>query len=136
MALIICVTGPANTGKSSTIRQFTTEHLGYEKLAGDVLGVFPMPRRNYAIGVNSYGDNATVVREGLEFIELYRKLGVMIVASRSQKATFEEVERFAKEKRARVRRIFTENRDGNRSINAAILANIREIMSLLPGRDR
>ena len=70
MALtIICVTGPAETGKSETIRQFTNRHLGYDRTEGDALGVFPMPRRNYAVGVNGYGDNRAVVRDGLEFLD-------------------------------------------------------------------
>jgi hypothetical protein len=77
MALtIIWVTGAPSSGKSSTIRQFTADHLKYTKnIRGDVLGILPMPLRNYAVGVNGYGDNRKVVREGLTFLNSYVALG-------------------------------------------------------------
>jgi len=134
--IIICVTGPAETGKSETIRQFTDRRLGYFRNEGDALGVFPMPRRNYPVGVNGYGDNRTVVRDGLEFLDLYRGLRVMIVASRTSGVTYQEVERFAQRKGTRVRRIFTEKIKGDHARQAAIDANIAEIMGLMPGRQR
>lgn len=94
----------------------------------------PMPRRNYGTGVNSYGDHARVVREGLELIDRYRGLGA-IIASRSRGETFDEVERFAREKRTTPHRIFTEAIEGSRARDATIRDNIRDIMRLLPGRE-
>ncbi|MFO1110095.1 MAG: hypothetical protein U1E61_12980 [Bradyrhizobium sp.] len=137
MALIvICVTGPPNTGKSDTIRTFTADHLKYEKAKGDVLGVFPMSQRNYAVGVNGYGDNRKVVKDGLEFLDCYDGLMAVVVVSRSHGETFQEVERFAERKGATVRRIFTKAINGGRAQKAAIRANVREVMRLMPGRQR
>jgi hypothetical protein len=133
--IIICVTGPAETGKSETIRQFTNRHLGYER-EGDVRGVFPMPRRNYSVGVNGYGDNRALVRGGLEFLDRYRGLRIMIVASRTSGVTYQEVERFAQRVGTRPRRVYTRKIEGGRARQAAIEANIATIMRLMPGRER
>jgi hypothetical protein len=132
---IVCVTGPAETGKSETIRQFTTRHLGYKKAEGDARGVFPMPRRNYEVGVNGYGDNLEVVRDGLEFLDRYRGLRIMLVASRTSGVTYQEVERFAQRKGTRVCRVYTEKIEGDPAQKAAIEANVAEIMLLMPGRN-
>jgi hypothetical protein len=134
MALtIICVTGPPSSGKSSTIRQLTAKHLKYEKAKGDVLGVFPMPRRNYAVGVNGYGDNLKVVRWGLKFLHRYRRLRVMIVACHSAgSVTFREVARFAKQVKVRPLPIRTVKLTGRREQKAAIRANVAKIKRLMP----
>src|SRR4051794_30936902 len=98
---IIYVSGPSNTGKSETIRDFTSGHLKYERNAvGDVLGVFPMPLLNYTVGVSGYGDNREVVQWGLEFLAEYKDLRVMIVATRSEGDTIDEVQKFAKRNKA------------------------------------
>jgi hypothetical protein len=65
LKIIICVTGPGNTGKSCIIREFTARHLKYRKAKGDVLGIFRMPQLRYAVGVTGGGDNPEVIREGL-----------------------------------------------------------------------
>ena len=130
------MTGPANTGKTGAIRRFTGEHLEYEKAGGDVRGVFQMPFRHYAVGVNSYGDNAEVVQEGLDFIDRYRGLRVILLASRSQGETFERVETFARARRTTVHRIWTARIEGDRAQAAAIRANVEGIMNLMPGRGR
>lgn len=136
MALtIIRVSGPAETGKSETIRQFTAEHLGYWKERGDVLGVFPMPRRPYAVGMNGYGDNLDVVREGLEFLDCYSGLRIMIVATRSGGATVEEVERFAKRKRAILLPPIETMKLDEHERDAAIKENVAKILRLMPGRE-
>jgi GTP-binding protein EngB required for normal cell division len=133
MALtIICMTGPGNTGKSSALREFTAKHLKYEKAKGDILGIFPMPRRGYAVGVSGYGDNLEVVLEGGEFLTRYEKLRVMIVACRSEGDTLDAVRRFAKKARASLHLIPTE-RLAPRERNAAISANVKKIRRLMPG---
>lgn len=138
MALtIICVTGPANTGKTSTIRELTAKPLGYRKAKGEVRGVFQMPRRGYAVGVNSGGDNLPGVLRGLEFLDGYDNLRVMIVAGHTRESdTFLAVERFAKSKRAAFHAIETETLDSAREWNAAIRANVKKIKRLMPGRER
>jgi hypothetical protein len=136
MALtIICVTGGSSTGKSTSIRQFTAEHLGYEKASGDVLGIFCMPYRDYAVGVNGYGDNLAVVRDGLQFLDRYKDLRVIIAACRSRGETFEEIQRFARAKKAIVLPpIETEKLDSAREWNAAIRENVARILRLMPRR--
>ncbi|SFI32589.1 hypothetical protein [Bradyrhizobium sp. Gha] len=138
MALtVICVTGPTNTGKTSTIRELTAKPLGYKKAKGEVRGVFQMPRRGYAVGVNSGGDNVRGVMRGLEFLDGYDGLRVIIVASHTGESdTFQAVERFAKSKRAAFHTIETEKLDTARECNAAIRANVRKIKRLMPKRGR
>lgn len=133
MALtIICVTGPGSTGKSSIIRDFTANHLKYVKVAGDVLGIFPMPRRDYAIGVTGSGDNLNFILEGRRFLLRYRGLRAMIVACRSEGRTLEEVRRFAKSEKADLHEIETRKISGARDRNAAIAVNVARIKRLLP----
>jgi hypothetical protein len=132
--IIICVTGPGDTGKSTIIRELTAAHLNYQRAEGDVLGIFPMPWRNYAVGVNGSGDNLQVIREGLDFLNRYDRLRVMIAASRSRGATFEEVERFAINEDAILHRVETEKLTRPRW-EAAISAKVLEIFRLMPGRD-
>jgi hypothetical protein len=136
MALtIICVTGPPSSGKSSTIRDFTAKHLKYNRANGDVLGVFPVPRRNYAAGVSSYGDNLKVVREGLNFLRRYRGLTVMIVACHSEgSVTYRQVDRFAKRVKVRPILIETIKLNDKRERKTAIRVNVAKIKRLMPPR--
>jgi hypothetical protein len=132
MALtIICMTGPGDTGKSSAIREFTAEHLKYDKAKGDVLGIFPMPRLNYAVGVCGYGDNLRVVLDGQKFLTRYRGLRVMIVACRSEGNTREAIRSFAKKAKATLYLITTEKLAPHER-NAAISANVKKIRRLMP----
>jgi hypothetical protein len=104
MALtIICLTGPGGTGKTSIIRKFTAKHLKfkYTRATGDVLGIFPMPRLDYAVGVNGSGDNLRHVQEGLEFLACYDGLRVMIVATRSKEKPSKRYEALRRKKRPR-----------------------------------
>ncbi len=137
---IIRVMGPSSTGKSTAIREFTAKHLTYKKhlkreqAKGDVLGVFPMPRRDYAVGVNSYGDNLKLVRWGLKFLDSYRSLKVIIVACHTKESvTFDEVQRFAKKRNAICPPpIVTKKFTSDREIKAAIRANVANIKRLMP----
>lgn len=104
---IICVTGPGSTGKSGAVRKFTEKHLGYLKERGDVLGVFQMPRRGYAVGVTGSGDNLHFILKGQKFLTRYDGLRVMIVACRSDGITKQTVENFAKKSRASLHLIET-----------------------------
>lgn len=132
---IICIAGPANTGKSKTIREFTAKYLKYERAEGDVLGVFPMPQAHYAVGVNGSGDNVDQVSWGLSFLNHYRGLRVIIVASHTPESlTYQLVERFAKKANATLRCVPTEKLDSTREINAAIGNNVKTIRRLMPGR--
>ena len=136
MALIICVTGPPYSGKSSTIRAFTAKYLKYKRAKGDVVGVFPMPQLNYTVGVSGSGDDVAGVRWGLNFLRRYRGLKVMIVAGHALgSVTFQEVARFAKKRRATLRVITTKKLTSSYTRNAAILANVEEIRRLMPGRN-
>ena len=96
MVVIICVTGPGSTGKSSIIREFTSRHLKYEKAVRDILGIFPVPRTVvYAVGVSGSGDNLKFIVRGRDFMTFANKgLRAMIVASRSEGDTVREVRRF------------------------------------------
>jgi len=89
------VTGTGSAGKSSIIREFTSKHLKYEKAAGDILGIFPVPRRGYAVGVSGSADNFKLSCEAREFMTRYDGLRAMIVASRSEGDTVQEVRRFS-----------------------------------------
>ena len=135
MALkIICVSGPGYSGKSGIIREFTVRHLRYEKAKGDVLGIFQMPLRYYAVGVNGIGDNPGQVREGIDFLARYRGLRVMIVATRSWGKTKQVVEKFAKNAHATLHFVETEKLTAPREIeiDAATDAKVSEIMRLMP----
>ena len=132
MALtIICVTGPGRTGKSSIIKAFTLKHLKYDRDGGDVLGIFPMPRRKYAIGVSGSGDALKFILRGEEFVTRYDGLRAMIVASRSEGETIREVRRFAKAKKATLHEIETTKLPSSQW-GAAIRANVTRIKRFLP----
>jgi uncharacterized protein (DUF2237 family) len=137
MALkIICVTGPGSTGKSSIIREFTARHLKYKRAKGDVLGIFRMPQLNYVVGVSGGGDNVEIVRDGLEFLESYDGLSVIIVASHLRGQTIKEVKRFAKRNNAVLQSpIETKWLASTRERNAAIMTKVSQIRRLMPGRD-
>jgi hypothetical protein len=133
MALtIICVRGISSTGKSTTIRDFTTQCLKYKKKKGDVRGVFQMPRRRYAVGVSSMGDAPRRVKEGFDFMSPYVGIRVMIVACHPVGGTIAEVQRFAAQNNAQVLYVDTGKIIGSARQKTAIAANIRGIKRLLP----
>jgi hypothetical protein len=135
MALtIICVTGPGSTGKSSIIREFTATHLKYERAKGDILGIFPMPQLNYAVGVTGSGDHLKFIIRGRKFVTRYDDLRVMIVASRSGGATIQEVKRFAEKAKATLHLIPTKKLAGTTERNVAISKNVSKIRRLMPRR--
>jgi uncharacterized protein (DUF2237 family) len=135
MALtIICVTGPGSTGKTSIIREFTARHLKYERARGDILGIFPMPRLDYAVGVTGSGDHLKFILTGRKFLARYDGLRVMIVASRSGGTTIKEVERFAEKTKATLHLIATKKLAGTRERKVAISTNVSEIRRLMPRR--
>lgn len=132
MALtIICVTGPGRTGKSGIIKEFTSRHLKYERDGGDVLGIFPMPRRKYAIGVSGSGDALKFILRGQEFVTRYEGLRAMIVASRSDGETIQEVRRFAKAKKASLHEIETKKLPKSQQ-EAAKRKSVARIKHFLP----
>jgi hypothetical protein len=133
MALtIICVTGPGQTGKTSIIREFTAKHLKYERAKGDVLGVFRMPRLDYAVGVAGSGDTPKLIIEGQKFLTRYKGLRVMIVACRSAGSTRQEVQSFAKKAKATLHAVETKRLIGAHERNAAISAKVSEIKRFMP----
>jgi GTPase SAR1 family protein len=135
MALtIICVTGPGSTGKTSIIREFTARHLKYERAKGDILGIFPMPRLGYAVGVTGSGDHLNFILRGRKFLTRYDGLRVMIVASRSGGTTIQEVERFAEKAKAILHLIATKKLAGARERVVAISSNVSKIRRLMPRR--
>jgi len=137
MALtIICVAGPGSSGKSSIIREFTATHLKYKRTPrGDVLGVFPMPGRDYAVGVTGSGDDLKFIVRGRKFLTRFYGLRVMIVACRSGGKTLKEVKRFAKKAKAVFHPpIRTVKLAGRRERNSAIRMNVSEIKRLMPRR--
>ena len=129
---MICVAGPGSTGKSSIIRKFTARYLKYEKAKGDILGVFPMPRRGYAVGVTGSGDHLKLILKGRDFLTRYDGLRVMIFASRSSGTTIREVKRFAKKVKAIFHPIETEKLARTRERDAAISTNVSKIKRLMP----
>jgi len=134
--LIICVSGPPYSGKSSAIRAFTARYLKYARAKGDVVGVFPMPQLNYTVGVSGSGDDVPGVRWGLNFLRRYRGLKVIIVAAHTRgSVTFQYVSRVAKRRRATLRIVTTKKLIGSRARSAAIGANAKEIRRLMPGRN-
>jgi hypothetical protein len=137
MALtIICIAGLNGTGKSTIIRQFTATHLKYVKAKGDVLGVFRMPQLHYAVGVSGSGDNSEIVQAGLDFLESYRELRVIILASHLNGQTIEAVKRFAKKKKATlIPPIETRRFDSERDWKIANTEHVSEIRNLMPGRN-
>src|SRR5262249_53576492 len=129
-----CVTGSANTGKSSTIRAFTKKYLKYSKAngSGDILGIFSMPYIGFPVGVSGSGDDVPGVQWGLNFLSRCRGIKVMIVASHKRtSATFKEVETFARRKKATLHRVPTKKLVGNRARSAAIRVNVAEIRRLM-----
>jgi hypothetical protein len=127
------MTGPGRTSKSSTIREFTSKHLKYEKTEGDILGIFPMPWRKYAIGISGSGDNLNFILKGQRFLTRYDGLEAMIVASRSDpSSTLEEVRRFAKSVKADLHEIETTRLVSPGDRVAVIKANVARIKRLLP----
>ena len=68
---IICVAGPGSTGKSAIIRKFTEKYLKYSREQGDVLGIFQMPRVEYAVGVSGSGDALKFILKGKRFLSRY-----------------------------------------------------------------
>jgi hypothetical protein len=132
--IVICVTGPGSTGKSTIIHEFTAEYLKYRRAKGDVLGIFPMPYRGYAVGVAGAGDNPGVIFEGQRFLTCYEGLRVIIVACRTEGETLEAVKRFAGKLRARYRWVETKKIAGQRDRNAAIREKVKEIARLMPPR--
>lgn len=131
--LIICLVGAHDTGKSQSIREFTGRWLNYQRDAADIRAIFPMPRRNYTVGVSGAGDSVPIVREGLRFLDRYAGLRVMILACRTTGGTLEEVERYARRNRATLRMIRTERLPVNRR-EPAVRENAQSIMDLMPRR--
>jgi hypothetical protein len=136
LKIIICVTGPGNTGKSCIIREFTARHLKYRKAKGDVLGIFRMPQLRYAVGVTGGGDNPEVIREGLDFLTRYARLNVLIVASHSRGNTIQEVKTFARRANAKLHLVPTKRLADTRKWAAAISTNVSKIRGFMPGRSR
>jgi len=133
MALkIICVAGPRSSGKSSIIGRFTAKRLRHARVKGDVLGIFHMPRRNYAVGVTGRGDNPKLIIKDTQFLDRYRGLRVMIVASRSWGETKRVVEKFARNANATLSFVETVKLTASREWNAAIDAKVAEIFDLMP----
>jgi hypothetical protein len=137
MALtIICLTGPHNSGKTSSIREFTATHLTHLKYAReakrDVLGVFEMPRRWYAVGVNGSGDKPDLIRHGVDFLKRYKGLRVIIVSCRTDGMTLQAVESIAKEAKVRPDFIETKKLADPREWDAAIRRNVSKIKRLMP----
>jgi hypothetical protein len=129
---VICVTGPASTGKSTIIREFTRRHLKYEREKGDVLGIFRMPRRGYAIGVSGSGDALSFIIKGQKFLTRYDGLRVMVIAARSEGKTLEEVQRFANKAKAHFVKVPTKKLASAANQAAAIRKNVRAIKQKLP----
>jgi hypothetical protein len=134
MALkIICVAGPGSSGKSGIIRRFTATHLKHTRASaeGDVLGIFRMPRRDYAVGVTGRGDNPKLIIEDTQFLNRYRGLRVMIVASRTWGETKQVVETLARNANATLRFVETVTLPAS-EWGAATDAKVAEIKSLMP----
>lgn len=91
-----------------------------------------MPRRNYAVGVTGSGDHLKFIIKGRKFLTRYDGLRVMIVASRSDGTTLQEVKRFAKKAKATFHPIETKKLVGTRERNAAIGMHVAKIKSLMP----
>lgn len=129
---IICMTGAGNTGKTSAIREFTSKYLGYSRPRGDVLGIFQMPHKRYAVGVSGSGDALQFIVKGRDFMERYAGLRVMIVASRSGGKTRRAVEKIAQEKGGKLYLLWTHKISGTLERSKAIRANVAKIRRLLP----
>ena len=128
---IICVTGPGGTGKTSIIREFTRKHLGYERAKGDVLGIFEMPRLDYAIGVSGSGDALKFILRGESFLSRYDGLKVVILASRSSGETIDRVRQIATKTKAKLHFIETVKLPAQNQVDA-INKNVGKIRRLLP----
>lgn len=128
MRKIIVVAGTANTGKTQSIRKFL-ENLGvfHEKQFGDlVLVVPPLAAGNRRVlGVATGGDNLTVVRKSLAFIDRHR-WDAIVCASKSQGATLTYVQAFAKSHAAQLIIINTA-KVGAKAVPAAISATATQI---------
>lgn len=133
MALkIICVTGPGSTGKSTIIREFTNRYLKYFRARGDVLGIFQMPRLRYAVGVSGSGDALSFILRGQTFLSRYEDLKVMIMASRSEGQTLEQIKKIAKRAGADLEFVQTKKLSRPQDISAAVRSNVRTIRRLMP----
>jgi uncharacterized protein (DUF2237 family) len=128
--MIICVSGPGSSGKSTIIRTFTSKWLGYRKANGDVLGIFRMPRRRYAVGVAGSGDNIDFIMANSRFLTGYQGLRVMICASRSHGKTLEAIKTLAKEHSAKLRVISTSRLSPSKRV-AAIHNAVTQIIDLI-----
>ena len=129
---IICVTGPGSTGKSTIIREFTNKYLRYFRATGDVLGIFQMPRLRYAVGVSGSGDALSFILKGQKFLSRYDGLKVMIIASRSEGQTLEQIKKNAMRARAELQIVRTKKLSRPQEISAAIRSNVRTIRRLMP----
>ena len=97
-----------------------------------MLGIFQMPRRDYAIGVSGSGDAWYFIVKGEKFLARYKDLKVMLVASRSSGETLEGVKKIAQKNRATLRFVETRKISGTQARNDAIEENLAEIKRLLP----
>lgn len=88
-----------------------------------------MPRRKYATGVSGSGDNLKFILRGQEFVTRYGGLRAMIVASRSEGETIQEVRQFAKANKASLHEIKT-TKLASSQWRAAIRANVARIKHL------
>jgi hypothetical protein len=129
---IICVAGPGSTGKSTIIREFTKRYLKYLREEGDVLGIFQMPRMEYAVGVSGSGDALKFILKGKKFLSRYDGLKVAIIASRSKGSTIEKIKEIAKEADAKLEFVCTKKLRGDTVIAAAIRENVLRIRRLMP----
>jgi hypothetical protein len=137
MALtIIRVSGAANSHKSTIIREFTEHHLKYQRVGGDVLGVFQMPYRGYAVGVSGDGDTLEQVKDGLNFLKCYSPLRVIIVACHTETSgTWEYIARYAARKKAELPPpVKTSRNVGEGKQRIAVRDRIAEILSYMPPR--
>jgi len=129
---IICVKGPGSTGKSTIIREFTNRYLRHSRAKGDVLGIFQMPRRRYAVGVSGSGDTSRHILKGHKYLSPYGQLKVMIIASRTGGKTLDTVEKLAMKEGAELQFVSTKKLNSAQHRSAALTSKVRAIKRLMP----
>ncbi|MES2984318.1 MAG: hypothetical protein V4735_03925 [Pseudomonadota bacterium] len=88
MHKIILVTGPSNSGKTSSIRRFLENRGIFHKQDGDLAIVLPLQKngKTYVVGIASGGDTLAIVQSNFVFFQPHN-CDVIICASKSRGKT-------------------------------------------------
>ena len=130
--IIICLSGPANTGKTMSVRKL------YELLGGKDRVDYPeivdsLKYHNYTIGFTSVGDPNSAQEDDLEKM-LKEDCDIVVAASRTYGSTVDIVERLAEKYHYKVIRyslIYMYDDIGENLFNLSHEGNIHFILTII-----